>query len=217
MIFKDRADAGRRLAGKLLNCKGKAVVVLAIPRGGVPVGREIARRLGASLGVLVVRKLGAPFDPEFGFGAIAPGGVRVIDEAAVDQLKISEAEIAEVECRERQELERRIQKYRGQNALAKIKGKTVILVDDGLATGVTARAAAAAVLSKNPQKLIVALPVCARDAMSDLRSRLRQGRDEVVCLSTPDNFEAVGLWYQDFPQLTDEEIQAWLKEAKKRQ
>lgn len=214
-MFEDRADAGKKLAQQLLEFRNQDVVVLALPRGGVPIGYEIAKRLNVPLDVLVVRKLGAPLNPEFGIGAIAPGGVKIIDQEALQQLGISEEEIDHIEKEERKELNRRLKEYRGSTLLPDIRGKTVILVDDGLATGVSARAAIEAVLDQHPQKLVVALPVCAQDSLEDLRSLVRPMKDEVICLDTPSDFSAVGHWYQNFDQVSDLEVIDLLKKTRK--
>lgn len=206
MIFRDRIDAGQKLAQKLEVYKKENPVVLALPRGGVPIGFEIAKKLNAPLDVLVARKLGAPLNPEFGIGAIAEGSTEVLDQEIIDYLGLTKEEISQVEKVEQKELARRVKKYRGKSSLPKVTGKTVILVDDGLATGVTAKAAIKAILKRNPKKLIVAIPVCAADATDSLRSLVRPFVDEVVCLATPLDFAAVGLWYQNFGQVSDEEV-----------
>lgn len=215
MIYQDRVDAGKKLAERLIEYKNQNPIVLALPRGGVPIGYEIAKRLNAPLDVLVVRKLGAPSNPEFGIGAIAPGNVRVLDQTAIENLGISEADIKQVENKERAELNRRIKKYRGLYSIPDIKDKTVILVDDGLATGVTARAAVKAVLEQHPDRLIVAMPVCALDAVEGIRLIIRPMKDNIICLYTPYDFAAVGLWYQNFSQVSDEEIIKLLQKSKK--
>lgn len=215
VLFVDRFDAGRKLAEKLGWLKVQDVIVLALPRGGVPVGYEIAKRLGAPLDVLVVRKLGAPKNSEFGIGAIAPENVRVLDETAIKALGVSAKEIEKVESAERNELGRRLRLYRGKASSPDLSVKTVILVDDGLATGVTAEAAIKYVLKYNPEKLVIAIPVCALDSVHRIQDMLR-AKDETVCLSTPHDFGAVGLWYRDFGQVTDEEVVSLLQENKSR-
>lgn len=212
MLFKDRNDAGKKLAKKLSKFKEQNLIVLSLPRGGVPIGWQIAKKLHAPLDVLVVRKLGAPSNPEFGIGAIADG-VRVLDEIAVKNLKLSRQDINNIESKERVELNRRIKEYRGSDSAINVKDKTVILVDDGLATGVTARAAVLAILQKKPQKLIVAMPVCALDSVEGIRSLLRPMKDQLICLSTPDDFSAVGLWYKNFSQVSDLEVIDLLKQS----
>lgn len=210
MLFRDRADAGRRLAERLTHLRTEEPIVLALPRGGVTVGYEVARALGAPLDVIVARKLGAPFQPELGIGAIAPGGVRVLNEEAVRWLGISEAEIARIAERESREMERRIRLYRGDQPMPDLRGRTVILVDDGIATGVTTRAAIESVRQSRPQKLVLAVPVCAAET-SDI---LQQEVDEFICLSTPTEFIAVGVWYENFTQVSDEEVIQLLARAK---
>lgn len=213
-MFQDRVDAGKKLAKKLVKFKDQNLIVLALPRGGVSIGFQVAKRLRVPLDVLVVRKLGAPTNPEFGIGAIAPG-VKVLDEGAIKSLGLSQDDIKYIESQERAELDRRIREYRGTNAPLDVKEKTVILVDDGLATGITARAAIEAVLKQDPQKLIVAMPVCALDALAGIRSMLRPMRDDIICLNTPDDFSAVGQWYKTFDQLSDLEVINLLKESQK--
>jgi len=214
MLFESRDDAGKKLAKKLIKFKDQNLIVLSLPRGGVPIGFQIAKKLHAPLDVLVVRKLGAPSNPEYGIGAIAEG-VRILDEAAIANLKLSQDDIRSIESQERIELNRRTREYRGTDAPINIKGKTVILVDDGLATGVTARAATKAILEQNPQKLIIAMPVCALDSVEGICSLLRPKKDEIICLSTPSDFSAVGLWYKTFDQISDQEVVDLLKKSKR--
>jgi putative phosphoribosyl transferase len=209
MQFKDRTEAGRRLANLLRRLEGQDVVVLALPRGGVPVGLEIARALGAQLDVLGVRKLGAPMQPEFGIGAIAEGGVRVLDARSMAATGLSERSIVDVEAREREELERRVRRYRGDRELPDLAGRIVVVVDDGLATGVTARAACRAVRAHHPARIVLAVPVAAPQSVEALRSEA----DEVVAVITPDELRAIGAWYRRFDQTTDEEVLAMLDEA----
>lgn len=213
MIFRDRFDAGKKLAQKLLENQISNALVLALPRGGVPIGLEVAKALNAPLDVLVVRKLGSPFNPEFGIGAVAPENVIVLDQNSIDYLGISSEEIKKIILKEQQEMERRIKLYRGEQPVPEVKGKTVVLVDDGLATGVTARAAIKAILRHNPQKLIVAMPVCALDAVEGIKTLIRP-QDEIICLSTPYDFAAVGSWYQNFEQLSDQEVIEMLEQAR---
>lgn len=208
LIFNDRYDAGRRLAQKLLDFKGSDTLVLALPRGGVPVGYEVARALGAQLDIIVARKLGAPGQPELGIGAIAPE-VRVINESLVRQLGIEEHDIDRIVGHETAEMHRRLRLYRGNRPAVDIAGKTVILVDDGLATGVTAQAAARAVQAERPARLILAVPVCSPEAAM----RLADEVDDIVCLLQPEDFGAVGQWYVDFNQTSDEEVMTLLREA----
>lgn len=202
LIFEDRADAGRLLARELLHYKKEYPIVLALPRGGVVVGYEIARTLDAPLDVIVARKLGAPGHEELGIGAIAPGGVRVLDEAAVEWLGITDARLQRVTERETEEMNRRLRLYRGDRPLTDVRDRTAILVDDGLATGVTARAAILYLRQQQPRRLILAIPVCA----SETAERLREEVDDFVCASTPPYFRAVGLWYRNFAQTTDQEV-----------
>ncbi len=202
-MFRNRSEAGRKLAEKLSLYKGQGdVVILALPRGGVPVGYEIATYLGVPMDVLVARKLGAPGQPELGIGAIAPGGIRVLDDRLIRLLGVSNEYVEKVSQEEAQELQRRTQEYRDGRPDIPLEGKTVIIVDDGLATGVTARAAIESVRRRNPKKIILAIPVCASQAIPIMRSLV----DELVCLLTPSELGAVGLWYSDFRQISDEEV-----------
>ncbi|MEP6690452.1 MAG: phosphoribosyltransferase family protein [Gemmatimonadaceae bacterium] len=210
MLFSDRRAAGRALARELLErvptLPGERPIVLAIPRGGVPVGAEVATALGASLDVFVARKLGAPGREELGIGAVAPGGVRVLDWELIAQLRVSASYIDEVSARERVELERRLAQFRGARAPLDVAGRAVILVDDGLATGVTARVALAALAAQSPARLIFAAPVCSREGSALIAS----DAVTVVCAATPENFYGVGAWYEDFEQLTDADVLAVL-------
>ena len=202
-IFDDRADAGRRLGAKLGAYAGRGdVVVLALPRGGVPVAGEVARALAAPLDVLVVRKLGVPGYAELAMGAVAGGGVLVLDDVVVETLGITDAMIARAAARERAEVERRERAYRGSRPAPKVEGKTVILVDDGIATGSTVRAAVAALRRSHPARVVVATPVAPPSACRTLRSEA----DEVVCVATPERFGSVGTWYRSFPQASDAEV-----------
>jgi putative phosphoribosyl transferase len=201
MLFRDRRDAGRRLAAELLRLKNENPVIVALPRGGVPVGFEISRRLDAPLEVIPVRKLGVPTQPEFGFGAIAPDAM-YLDERTVRMLRLSSEQIEGVVAAENAELERRQRLYRGSDSQADFSGKTVILVDDGLATGVTARAAVRSIQKQKPQRLILAIPVAAPESANELELEV----DEVICLAMPEDFFAVGTWYEHFGQTTDDEV-----------
>jgi predicted phosphoribosyltransferase len=207
MLFRDRRDAGRCLAARLVSHRDEHPIVLALPRGGVVVGYEVARALDAPLDVIVARKLGSPNYPEFGIGAIAEGDARVVDEKTVRALGISETEIERVEAQERAELERRIRRYRGDRPPPDLRNRTVIVVDDGLATGVTARAAIEGIRSQRPRRLILAIPVCAQETADVLRTIV----DEVLCVAAPAEFLAVGAWYTNFEQTSDEEVQALLE------
>jgi putative phosphoribosyl transferase len=210
MNFKNRTEAGRKLAEKLTRYAGKEnLLILALPRGGVPVAFEVAKTLRAPLDVFVVRKLGVPGQEELAMGAIASGGVRVLNEEIIRHLGIFEDVIARISANERRELERREFAYRGGRAAPDIAGKKVILVDDGLATGATMRAAVNAIKAQGPEKLIVAVPTGAPDTCDMIRKMV----DEIVCLITPTPFGGVGAWYQDFSQTSDREVQQLLKEA----
>lgn len=211
MIFQDRRDAGQQLARRLTGLRGEDPIVLALPRGGIVVGYEIARALGAPLDVIVARKLGAPGNPEFGFGAIAPGGVRFLDERTVRWLGLSEERIDRIAAEETEEMERRLHRYRGDRPLPDVRQRAVIVVDDGLATGVTARAAIRAVRLWEPGRLVLAVPVSAPDTARALASEV----DEMVCLETPPGFMAVGQYYTDFEQTSDEEVIELLERARR--
>jgi predicted phosphoribosyltransferase len=205
--FADRVEAGTALAAQLEDFAHRDdVVVLALPRGGVPVGFEVARALGARLDVFVVRKLGFPGHPELAMGAIASGDVRVLNEDVLASYPVSRAAIDEVTRTERLELERRERVYRDGRPLVPIGGRVVILVDDGLATGATMRAAVLAVRRLQPARVVVAVPVGAWQTCD----ALREVADEVVCPFTPEPFRAVGLWYADFSETTDAEVRALL-------
>jgi predicted phosphoribosyltransferase len=211
LIFRDRTDAGRRLAARLGEYAGRpGLLVLALPRGGVPVAFEVAGSLGAPLDVFLVRKLGVPGYEELAMGAIATGGVLVVNEAVVRELGISGEVFEEVAGRERAELERRERAYRGERPAPEVRGRAVILVDDGLATGSTMRAAAAALRRQKPARVVVAVPVAAREACDEFRAEV----DEVVCAATPEPFHGVGRWYEDFSQTTDEEVRVLLARAR---
>src|SRR5581483_11753592 len=200
--FRDRAEAGRLLAERLGGLGGGDVVVLGLPRGGVPVAREVARALGAPLDVFLVRKLGLPGQPELAMGAIASGGTRVLNEELVDELRLPPEVVDAVAERERAELERRERAYRGDRPPLPLAGRTVLLVDDGLATGSSMRAAIAAVRARRPRRVVVAVPVAPRHTLDELRPLV----DELVCLAAPEPFHAVGLWYADFAEVSDEEV-----------
>ena len=212
--FRDRTEAGRLLAERLREYAGRDdVVVLALPRGGVPVAYEVAQELGAPLAVFVVRKLGVPGYEELARGAIASGGVVVLDERLVRRLGIGRAQLEDAIAREAQELERREEAYDGRRGPPKLEGKTAILVDDGLATGSTMRAAARAVRELKPSRVVVAVPVAAAETCDKFRDVV----DEVVCQVTPTPFHAVGLWYDDFSQTSDDEVRELLERAEARE
>jgi len=208
--FKDRRDAGRRLAAQLAACANRSdVLVLALPRGGVPVAAEVARALHAPLDVFLVRKLGVPGHEELAMGAIATGGVRVLNDDVVRALEIPLAVIDAVAAREAQELARRERLYRDDRPAPDACGRTVILIDDGLATGATMRAAAAALRMQQPARIVIAVPVAAPSTCEEFRSEV----DEIVCAATPEPFYAVGFWYQDFSPTTDEEVRELLRQT----
>lgn len=208
--FADRRDAGRRLADALAGRALVDPVVLALPRGGVPVAAEVAAALGAPLEVFVARKIGAPGQPEFGIGAIAEGGHVVHDAQLLAQMRIDDAQFARRRDAERSELERRVQRYRGDRALPDLHGRDVVLVDDGLATGRTAAAALGALRSLGARTLILAVPVCAPGS----RARLAGLADEIVTVLAPDRFSAVGQWYDHFDQTSDAEVIALLRDGR---
>lgn len=205
--FHDRHHAGRHLAEQLKQYKNQPdILVLGLPRGGVPVAYEVARELNAPFDIFLVRKLGLPGHEELAMGAIASGGTQVLNEQVLQMVKIDETTIARVAAEEQRELERRERAYRGDRPVPNIGGRTVILVDDGLATGSTMRAAALALRKQNPARLIVAVPVAAAETCDAFRAEV----DEVVCALTPEPFHAVGFWYENFPQTTDDEVQTLL-------
>jgi putative phosphoribosyl transferase len=210
--FEDRVQAGRVLAERLRPRFGgrSDVLVLALPRGGVPIGYEVARALGVPMDVFLVRKLGVPGHEELAMGAIAGGGVRVMNPSVLSMIDVPQREIDRVARMEEVELARRAEAYRGTRVGPDVKGRTVILVDDGLATGSTMRAAAAALKALGPDAVVVAVPVAARDTCDELAEEV----DEVICLHTPEPFHAVGLWYEDFSQTTDDEVRELLEAAR---
>lgn len=206
--YLNREEAGKRLASRLSAYAAEPdVLVLGLPRGGVPVAFEVARALNAELDILLVRKLGVPGHEEFAMGAIASGDLRVLNPEVIRMLGISQGVIDEVARREERELERRETAYRGDRPEPEIRGRTVILVDDGLATGSTMLAAVRALKQRGPKKLVVAVPVAARETCDALRVEV----DEMVCAITPEPFRAVGLWYDDFSQTTDDEVRELLR------
>jgi predicted phosphoribosyltransferase len=209
-FFRDRIEAGRLLAAKLgAYADRQDVLVLALPRGGVPVGYEVARALGAPLDVFIVRKLGVPGHEELAMGAVATGGVRVLNEQILADLDIPDHVIEAVAAREEQELTRRERLYRGNRPAPSVRGRTVILVDDGLATGATMHAAIKALRQQEPARIVVAVPTAAPATCEQLKAEV----DEVICAISPEPFYAVGLWYEDFSQTSDEEVRELLARA----
>lgn len=209
VIFEDRADAGRQLAAKLKAYGGSGTRILALPRGGVPVGFELARALHAPLDVFVVRKIGAPGREELALGAIASGGVRVLNEETIARLGIEAEVVAGIAARERRELERREQTYRAGLAAHDIANRTVILVDDGLATGASMLAAVHAIRLQNPQRVVAAVPVAPPDTCAMLQAYV----DDLAVIAMPEPFRGVGAWYADFTQVTDDQVRKLLHEA----
>jgi len=209
--FRDRVDAGKALAGHLRKYAGRPdVIVLALPRGGVPVGYEVAHALGAPLDVFIVRKLGVPGHEEYAMGAVASGGIRVLNDDAVRSLGLTTETVDRVTARELEELKRRERLYRGDRPEPDLKGRTVILVDDGLATGSTMKAAVKALAARGPAGIVVAVPIAAADTCEALRRDVQ----EVVCALTPEPFHAVGLWYDNFSQTSDEEVHDLLERGR---
>jgi putative phosphoribosyl transferase len=210
MVFKDRYEAGRVLASRLSDLANRPdVAVLALPRGGVPVGFEVATALNAPLDVFLVRKLGVPGHEELAMGAIASGGVRVLNHDVIEAMEIPEQVIEAITIREKAELERREREYRGTRPPLDVRGRTVILVDDGLATGSSMRVAATALKEKQPTQMIVAVPVASPVTCAEFGSEV----DRVVCAFTPEPFWAVGQWYRDFSPTSDEEVHSLLDRA----
>lgn len=211
MIFHDRLDAGRALAARLSYLRGQDVVVLALPRGGVPVAFEVAKELGAPLDVIVVRKLGVPSQPELAMGAVSEGGVLVTNDEVMRLIRISPDEFGSIETRERGEVERRAKRFRGDRPAVSLSGRIALIVDDGIATGSTAQAACKVARALGAVRVLLAVPVGAADSVR----MLSNDADEVICLQIPNNFFAVGEWYQDFSATSDEEVVDLLREAAK--
>jgi putative phosphoribosyl transferase len=213
MIYRNRSEAGKYLAAQLTRYADRDdLLVLALPRGGVPVAFEVAKELRAPLDIFLVRKLGLPGHEELAMGAIATGGVRVLNDDVVDYLEISDDVIDSIAAEELTELERRERAYRGNRPEPEVRGKTVILVDDGLATGATMRAAASALRQQGPARIVVAVPVSAPETCDEYK----MGVDEIICAATPIRFYGVGRWYRDFSQTTDEEVRDLLKRSQHR-
>lgn len=201
-IFQDREEAGHRLAVELVRYREESPVVFALPRGGVPVGYEVARALEAPLDVVVARKLGAPGQPELGIGAVAPGGVRLLNQHAVQQLGIPEDYLESITEEENEEVRARLHRLRGERPEIGLEGRTAILVDDGLATGVTARAAIQYLRGREPREIVLAAPVCAVQTAEVISEEV----EELVVLEIPAELGAIGFWYRSFEQVSDEEV-----------
>jgi putative phosphoribosyl transferase len=208
-MFDDRLDAGRQLAARLCHLRGEPVVVLGLPRGGVPVAAEVARVLGAPLDVIVVRKLGLPFQPELGMGAVGEDGVRVINHGVLRAAHITAAELATVEARERAEVDRRVARYRGGRPRTPLLGRVAVVVDDGIATGSTARAACQVARELGAARVVLATPVAPRG----WQDRIGHDADEMVAVTTPGPFHGIGQFYADFSQTTDDQVAASLEQA----
>lgn len=210
-MFQNRVEAGRKLAEKLSEYAGRDVVVLGIPRGGVVIGYEVAKELGASLDIITPRKIGAPNNPELAIGAVTQDGSVILNPEIVQYLDVPEKYIEQEKRRQIKEIERRMSKYREDEVYPKLEGRTVILVDDGIATGATMRAAIVSIRRQKPSMLIMAVPVGARDTIY----RLKREVDKLVCLSTPEPFYAIGQFYRNFEQTTDDAVITLLQLAKK--
>ena len=210
MLFRDRIEAGQKLAQKLkVYTNRKDVLILGLPRGGVPVAFEVAKILNVPLDVFLVRKLGVPGHEELAMGAIASGGVRILNQEIIESRRVSQKAIARTAAQQQRELERREYAYRGNRPPLDLNDRTIIIVDDGLATGATMHAAAIAIRQKNPKQIIAAVPVSAPEVCNELQIEV----DEIICAETPKSFVAVGLWYHDFSQTTDTQVQDLLQIA----
>jgi putative phosphoribosyl transferase len=212
VLFRNRVDAGRQLAAELLDLRGENVVVLGIPRGGVPVAFEVAAVLDAPLDVIVVRKLGVPFQPEFAMGAIGEGGEEIVDESVVALTGVTDAEVRAVESRERVELDARVARLRPGRTRRSLADRVAVIVDDGVATGATARVACDVTRRLGAARVVLAVPVIAAGTLADLA-----GPDDIVYVAAPETFWAVGQFYTDFSATTDDEVVALLDEAERRQ
>ncbi len=206
-VFRNRHDAGKLLAKKLISYKGKVAYILALPRGGVVVAHVVAKSLHLPHDVIISRKIGSPNNPEFGIGAVSENDSVILDQASIETLDLTKRDLDKLVEKEKKEVDRRIQLFRDGKALPSMEGKTVIILDDGLATGVTARAAVVAVEKLHPQKIVFAAPICAADSVIELQSHV----DEVSCLYAPMTMGAIGAYYQDFSQTTDREVLSLLK------
>jgi putative phosphoribosyl transferase len=209
MVFADRDDAGRRLAARLVHLRGEPVVVLGLPRGGVPVAFQVAQALGARLDVIIVRKLGVPFQPELGLGAVGEDGVRVINPEVMQACRVSQDELAAVQAREQAAVEARAARYRSRRPRERLDGRVAVVVDDGIATGSTARAACQIARALGAARVVLAVPV----APPGWQARIGADADEMVCVSTPRGFSAIGQFYTRFPQASDAEVLACLEHA----
>jgi putative phosphoribosyl transferase len=208
--FSDREDAGRQLAEELKGFAKDNPIVIALPRGGVPVGFEVARRLGAPLDIWVVRKIGVPWHQELGVGAVAEGGQVFVSRELIEHVGMTGLELAQATETKRREVEERVRKFRGDRPRPSLAGRVVLLVDDGIATGGTMRAAIEAIRAEQPKQLVLAVPVAAPDTLTELGPLV----DRVVCLLTPEDLHAIGLWYDDFTQVADEEVSRLLERAR---
>jgi putative phosphoribosyl transferase len=211
MSFRDRQEAGELLAARLLRYREEGPVVLGLPRGGVPVAFEVARALKAPLDVWVVRKVGVPWQPELGMGAVAEGGKVFVSREIIDLAGVTNAELMEVVRRESAEVARRVRRFRGERPAPELEGRTVILVDDGIATGGTVRAAIRALRRQRPRRIVLAVPVAAAEILAELRPQV----DDLVCLLSPRQLFAIGGWYEDFGQVDDAEVIALLEQSRR--